>query len=340
MNKSDVHKVLNWCEEARNILILGHKSPDGDAIGSTLGLSHYLKKKGISSTVMVPDVFPEFLKWLPGSDEVKVYDKDVSLGKEIIENADLIFTLDFNHLKRVGAMTESLEASNAKFVMIDHHQEPSDYSSITLSDTSSCSTAQMVYEFIEAAEDLNLLDETIGENLYCGIMTDTGSFRFSSVTPKTHEIAAMLMRSGTDHAKVHRAVYDTNHIDRLKLVGYALSNKLEILPGDRVALIWLSQKELEQFNYRKGDTEGLVNQALSIQGINCAAFIREGNNQVKMSFRSKGPFDVNKLARTHFNGGGHMNAAGGMITDKSIEEVVAYFKTNVASYDKELEYAS
>lgn len=339
MNKADVQQVLKWCEEATNILIVGHKSPDGDAIGSTLGLSNYLKKKGIESTVMVPDVFPEFLEWLPGSDEVKVFDKDVNTGKEIIQNADLIFTLDFNHLKRVGAMTEPLESSKAKFVMIDHHQEPSDYSSITFSDTSSCSTAQMVYDFIEAADDLDLLDGVIGENLYCGIMTDTGSFRFSSVTPKTHEIAAMLMRTGTDHAKVHRAVYDTNLMDRLKLVGYALSNKLEMLPGNRVALIWLSQKELDQFHYRKGDTEGLVNQALSIQGVNCAAFIREGNNQVKMSFRSKGPFDVNKLARAHFNGGGHINAAGGMIPDKPIEEVVAYFKETISSYDKELDYA-
>ncbi|MGB0423651.1 MAG: DHH family phosphoesterase, partial [Flavobacteriales bacterium] len=265
-------------------------------------------------------------------------DHDIAKGNEIIGKADLIFTLDYNHLSRVGNMTSAMENSSAPKVMIDHHQQPADYAEVTFSDTSSCSTAQMIYQLIATAGDADLVSTDMAECMYCGLVTDSGSFRFSSVNAETHEIAAHLIAKGLDHAKVHRRIYDTNREDKLKLVGYALCNKLEVLVDGRAAIIYLSQEELDQHNYQGGDTEGLVNQALSIQGVNCAVFIREGKNIVKMSFRSKGHFDVNKMARAHFNGGGHMNAAGGALFETSLDDVVSKVKGVLESYKTNLDY--
>ncbi|NQX93265.1 MAG: bifunctional oligoribonuclease/PAP phosphatase NrnA [Flavobacteriales bacterium] len=338
MDKDLVKRALELCEAHQPIVITGHKSPDGDAVGSTLGLSRYLKKKGLDVTVILPDGFPNFLKWMPEDNEVLIYEDHIAVAKEKIDQAKLIFTLDYNDLSRVGEMTASLQASDATKIMIDHHQQPSDYAEITFSDTSACSTAQMVYEFIEAADDVSLIDLSIAECLYCGIVTDSGSFRFPSVTAKTHEIVAGLMKAGLNHSKVNMSIYDTNLLERLRLVGYALSEKLEVIEDGRVALIWLSKKELDDHHYRPGDTEGLVNQALSIKGVNCAAFIKEGNNLVKMSLRSKGKFSVNELAREHFDGGGHTNAAGGAFVGMSVQKAVETFKHVISNYKDELDY--
>ncbi len=324
------------CAQAKKIVITGHRSPDGDALGSTLALSHYLKTKGFENTVLLPDDYPAFLHWMKGNDEVQIFDSNPEKGVELIVEADLVFTLDYNDLSRTGSMAEALRESSAAMVMIDHHQQPSDYAKFTFSDTSSCSTAQMVYEFIEAAGDVAMIDPEMAECIYCGIMTDSGSFRFPSVDAKTHRIAAQLIENGLDHSKVHMAVYDTNLLDRLRLVGYALSQKLEVMEDLAVAIISLSKEELEQHHYRAGDTEGLVNQALSINGVQCAVFIREGNHKVKMSFRSKGHFDVNEFARAHFNGGGHKNAAGGAVNGASIDEVLEQFKTAIRKYSSQL----
>ena len=329
---------MEMCATSKNILITGHKSPDGDAIGSTLALHHYLRAKRIESTVLVPDDYPKFLHWLPGNQEVLVHDHNIAKGNELITKADLIFTLDYNHLSRVGNMTSAMQNSSAKMVMIDHHQQPADYAEVTISDTTSCSTAQMVYQFIAASGDEDLVTTEMAECLYCGIITDSGSFRFGSVNSETHDIAAKLIAKGLDHAKVHRQIYDTNRMDKLKLVGHALGNKLQVLVNGRVAIIDLSIKELEEHNYHAGDTEGLVNQALSIEGVNCAVFIREGKNLVKLSFRSKGHFDVNQLARYHFKGGGHMNAAGGGVANSSLEAVLSQVKSVLETYEKELDY--
>jgi bifunctional oligoribonuclease and PAP phosphatase NrnA len=271
---------------------------------------------------IMPDTVPEYLSWITGVDQVLFFDKQQDHCLEKMNAADLIFSLDYNNLSRVGAeMEKSLRSASASFILIDHHQQPEEIFNVTYSDTSASSTCEMIYHFAVHLGWQNFIDVTIAECMYTGIMTDTGSFRFPAVTPETHRIAAELMELGLDHSRVHREVYDTNLLDRMRLVGYALHQKLTVMPECGVAYIWLSKSELEQFHYRSGDTEGLVNQALSIQGVKLAAFFREGNNEVKISFRSKGTFDVNRFARESWNGGGHKNAAGGSSTAPLIETV-------------------
>lgn len=287
--------------------------------------------------VMMPDDYPEFLHWLPGNDEVVVFDHDPEKGKELIASSDVIFSLDYNILNRTGSMSKFLEASEASFILIDHHQQPGDFAEVSFSDTTACSTAQMVYDFIDGAGKIELLNVEAGTCLYCGIMTDTGSFRFPSVTPRTHRIAAHLLELGVDHAEIHRKVYDTNLLDRLKLIGFALKDKLEVFPEFHTAIISLTADELARFKYRPGDTEGLVNQALSIQGVNFAVFVREGSNAVKMSFRSQGSFNVNEFARSHFRGGGHANAAGGVSYDK-VGATLEQLKKLLPFYREALDY--
>lgn len=336
LNKEQIDKALELINHAEHIVVTAHKSPDGDAVGSTLGLAGILKNLGKNVTTILPDAVPEFLQWMNGYQEIKIFESDKDQCHSIIQNADLIFSLDYNHLSRVGSeMEKSLRQSNAAFILIDHHQQPENFAVVSYSDTSSCSTAQLIYEFAEHCSMLDKIDNNIAECIYCGIMTDSGSFRFPSVTPKTHMIAAFMIQAGLDHARVHQLVYDTNLPDRLKLVGYALNDKLEHFEDDAVALISLSLEELRRFNYRQGDTEGLVNQALSIKGVKMAAFFREGANEVKISFRSKGSFDVNKFARKHWNGGGHMNAAGGS-TDLPLNEALKIFREQIKELKNEI----
>ncbi|NNE54929.1 MAG: bifunctional oligoribonuclease/PAP phosphatase NrnA [Flavobacteriales bacterium] len=337
LDPKQLAQARSLIDSAQNILITTHRSPDGDAIGSSLALMLFLKRLGKSSTVIVPNDYPQFLNWMAGQDEILVFEEKEAACAEIIRVSDLIFSLDYNVLHRTGDMAAELAKSSAPFILIDHHQQPGDYPEVTFSDTASCSTCQMIFEFIDGLGHKDLIDSEIAECIYCGIMTDSGSFRFPSVTPETHRIVASLIEEGLDHAKVHRNVYDTNLLDRLKLLGYALSNKLQVMDGHHAAIITLSKNELEKHNYRPGDTEGLVNYALSMQGINLAVFVREGNNQVKMSFRSKGSFDVNQFARTHFHGGGHKNAAGAS-SSRSLEDTVAKLKTDIQQYTDQLNY--
>lgn len=339
----EAHKIQQadrLISEASNIVITAHKSPDGDAVGSSLALMHYLNHRGKSATVVLPDGFADYLKWMAGVDQITYFDADSEKANQLIEAADLLFCLDYNVLSRTGKeMGAALTAQVGKtpFILIDHHQEPDGFPDVLISDTSSCSTAQLIWEFIEKLNGKNTLDASSGACIYCGIMTDSGSFRFPSVTPETHRIAAELLQLGVVHADIHRKVYDTNLLDRLKLVGYALSEKLVVLPEYHAAYISLSKEELTRFNYRPGDTEGLVNQALSIEGVNMAAFIREGNSEIKLSLRSQGPFKVNEFAAKYFNGGGHNNAAGGAVR-KTLEEVIAQFNEAMPHYKDELDY--
>ena len=324
----NIKDALNKPQE---IIITTHQSPDGDAIGSSMALYHYLKKKGHNVTVIVPDDFPSFLKWLDPNNTIVVFEKEQEKATQLIEQSSLVFTLDFNDLKRVGNMQCVLENCSQPLAMIDHHLHPKDYAGYIKSDTSSCSTAQLIYEFIEELGDEELIDAQIGEGIYCGIMTDSGSFRFPSVNHETHEIAAKLIKKGVNHAYIHQRVYDVNTLNRLYLIGYALSQKLEVLPNIPVAVIALSNKELAEFKPQKGDTEGLVNYALSIKGIKMAAFIREDKNKVKLSFRSKGNVPVNEFSAAYFEGGGHQNAAGGVYYG-SVEDAVQLFKSKITDF--------
>ncbi|MFT4683256.1 MAG: phosphoesterase RecJ-like protein [Flavobacteriales bacterium] len=326
-------------EAAKKIVITAHKSPDGDAVGSSLALYHLLKKMGKDATVILPDPFAVFLKWMPGADEIVFHSKEEERCAELISEADLIFCLDYNVLHRTGKLAPLLEAQvgKKKFILIDHHQQPDTFPDVLISDTSSCSTAELIYEFAVSLDAEDLVDATIGSCIYCGIVTDSGSFRFPNVKPETHEIVASLLRKGVDHAAIHRAIYDTNKEDRMRLVGYALSEKLVVNRELKTAYISLSTEELLRFNYESGDTEGLVNQALSINGVNFAAFLRQANDIVKISFRSQGAFNVNLFARAHFDGGGHNNAAGAA-TSELLAEAVSRFESLLPTYAADLNY--
>tara|TARA_B100000408_G_scaffold35589_1_gene26866 strand:+ start:142 stop:1158 length:1017 start_codon:yes stop_codon:yes gene_type:complete len=323
--------------KANNIVIVPHKGPDGDAMGSTLALMHFLKDKGHNANVIAPNEYPNFLKWLPGNDQVIIYDESKKLADDIIEKAEIIFTLDFNDLSRCGDMQQALEASEATFIMIDHHQEPANYADYTYSDTSMSSTCEMVYHFIERLRAKNKITPEIASCLYTGIMTDTGSFRFSSTTPNTHRVVADLIEKGAENSKIHQDVFDTNSESRLQLLGVALQN-LKVNRQFRTAYITISQKELDAHNFKKGDTEGFVNYGLSLDGIVFAAIFIENKQEgiIKISFRSKGDFSVNTFARAHFNGGGHNNAAGGR-SEMSMNDTIVEFNKLLPEYKEQLQ---
>ena len=322
--------------KAENIVIVPHKGPDGDAIGSTLGLMHFLKDKGHKATVIAPNDYPHFLKWLPGNDEVIIYEAEKERSDKLIAEAEMVFTLDFNDLSRSGLMYDSLVASEAVFVMIDHHQEPADYAHYTYSDSEMSSTCEMVYRFIDKLRASKKITPEIATCLYTGIMTDTGSFRFSSTSSDTHRVIADLIDKGAKNAQIHNNIFDTNSENKLQLLGTALQN-LKVNKDLRTAYISLSQEELDKHNFQKGDTEGFVNYGLSLDGIIFAVIFIEKENEdlIKISFRSKGDFDVNKFARAHFEGGGHINAAGGK-SNLSMNDTIVKFNKILPEYKEEL----
>lgn len=336
MNKKEINKVISTLSAPRNIVIVTHRNPDGDAIGSSLALYNYLQLKGHHATVITPNDYPEFLKWLNGDKKVINFENKTKRAKEVIEKANVVFCLDFNSLKRIDELGEIIGATDAFKIIIDHHLEPEDFADVTLSDTGASSTAQMIYEFIETVGDKDLINKAIANAIYMGIMTDTGSFRFSSVTAKTHQIIAHLIEAGADNSMVHEKVYDTNTESRLRLLGYCLSEKLKVFEEFHTALITLTKDELQRFNYKKGDTEGFVNYPLSIEGIKMTAFFTEGEENIRISFRSKGDFSVNELSRNHFSGGGHSNAAGGM-SELTMDETVLKFISLLPQYRKALQ---
>ncbi|PQJ78201.1 DHH family phosphoesterase [Polaribacter porphyrae] len=330
-------ELKHFLEKPKNIVIVGHRNPDGDAMGATLGLKFYLEKNGHKCNVVVPNEYPDFLHWLPGSETTYRFDWQNNQSQRAINNSDIIFLLDFNALHRVGSdMQNTLEKYPNDFAMIDHHQQPDDVKYM-YSDTSICSTCQMVYQFIEMNNDLELIDANIATCLYTGIMTDTGSFRFRSTTSTTHRIIADLIDKGAENDRIHNNIYDANSYNRLLLLGQALSN-LQIIPSYKTAYITLTDAEKNRFDYKKGDTEGVVNYALSLKGIIFAAIFIEDKEQgiIKISFRSKGQFSVNKFARNHFFGGGHDNAAGGK-SDLNMAKTVTKFTSLLSTYKSDLE---
>ncbi len=326
MKDEDITAIQELLSTPRKVVIIPHRSPDGDAMGSTLGLYHFLKKFNHDAVVIAPNEFPEFLAWLPSSDSVLIYEKEREKTAQIILNADLVFTLDFNALHRTGEMEQVLKKVTAPFIMIDHHQKPDDYAKYMFSDTKYGSSCEMLYHFIVDLGYKTLIDKTIATCIYTGIVTDSGSFRFPSTTSTTHRVVADLIDIGIKNGAVHNSLFDNDSYNRLRLLGQALQN-MKILYDKKTSYITLSQKELDDNNYVKGDTEGIVNYGLSIKGIVFTAIFIEHReeNIIKISFRSQGDFDVNQFARTHFNGGGHINAAGGK-SYLSMKETVAKFE--------------
>lgn len=339
MTKQDISEIKSLLASPKKIAIVTHKNPDGDAIGSSLALFHYLTKTNHFVTVITPNDYPDFLKWVPGQDLILKFDSQNSQSVEALNNADIIFTLDFNAFHRAGDMENTLTENKSLKIMIDHHQQPDPYAKYTYSDVSMSSTCEMVYNFIEMLGDLDHLDSNMATAIYLGIMTDTGSFRFNSTTSKTHRVIADLIDKGAENTFIHNQVYDTNSYNRLQLLGCALSN-LKVLPEYRAAYITLTLSELQKFDYKKGDTEGFVNYALSLDNIVLAAIFIEDAQQniVKISLRSKGDFSVNLMSRSHFEGGGHTNAAGGK-SHLPIKETVEKFISILPQYKSALNEA-
>lgn len=330
MKEQEIQAIQQLLSTPKKIVIIPHRNPDGDAMGSTLGLYHFLIKNKHRAVVVSPNEFPDFLAWIPGAETVKIFEKNKKTCTKILEEAELIFTLDFNALHRVGEMENVLNKLKVPFIMIDHHISPDDYATFTYSDIAYGSTCEMVYNFIAALGKKSDIDKTIGTCIYTGILTDSGSFRFPKTTGTTHRIIADLIDLGVENSEIPALLYDNSSYGRLQLLGRALQN-MKVLTEHKTAYTTLTQEELDNFNHIKGDTEGIVNYGLSIKGIVFTAIFIENAEEkiIKISFRSQGDFDVNLFARDYFNGGGHRNAAGGK-SELSMEETVKKFEDLVS----------
>jgi len=326
-------------ETPKKVVITTHHKPDADALGSSLGLAGYLKKKGHTVQVITPTDYAKFLSWMKGNDEVIVYNNgNEERSAKFVNEAELIFCLDFSSLKRINELGEVVRQSSAVKVLIDHHLEPEDFADFMHWSTDAAATAELIYDLIGQIGELSLIDKDIAEALYAGIMTDTGSFKHPNTTENVFKVCSELIGIGADTSKVAKLIYDNNSVNRVKFLGYALNEKLKIIPEYHTAYFAISAEELKKFDSKTGDTEGLVNYALSIEGIKFAAVIIDRTEAVKMSFRSIGDFSVNEFARAHFEGGGHKNAAGG-ISHESLEETVNEFETLLEEYKSELKPA-
>jgi phosphoesterase RecJ-like protein len=322
-----IQKLKTALNQSNNILITTHKSPDGDAIGSSVAWFHFLKAQGKEVLIVLPDEPADFLLPFLKNVDFLIYEKDQAKVDVVLADFDLVFCLDYNAPSRVGKQMEALlEKVKCKKVMIDHHQNPAEFCEIVISRPEICSTAQLIYECIDEMGAKDFLNKSCCEAIYLGILTDTGSFRYPSVTAKTHLILANLLEMGVVHFKIHEEIFDVNTLDKIQLRAYAIANKFEKIPGLPIGLISLSSDELQRFNYQKGDTEGLVNVILSIEGISIAIFLMEAQEGIKMSFRSKGAFFVNDFAEKNFSGGGHKYAAGGFSSD-TLNVTISRFKS-------------
>lgn len=333
----DINLLKAKFNSPSKIVITTHHKPDGDALGSSLGMANYLIKRGHEVNVITPSDYPKFLHWMKGNDDVLVYDpKNRVKTEQLIKQADVIITLDFSVLSRIHDLGEMVREAKGFKVNVDHHLNPENFADFTLWNTNAAATCELCYELIVALGDESLIDEDIAECLYAGIMTDTGGFMHPNTTKNIHEVVAKLIQHGANISKVSKEVYKKNSINRLRFLGYALSQNLEVIEDLRVAFFALPKSELEAYNSKTGDTEGLVDYALSIEGVTLAALFKEAEGGVKVSLRSIGEFPANQIAGDFFNGGGHRNAAGGKL-ETSLEEAVEIFKSALVGYKDKLE---
>jgi len=332
----NIQPFKDFMGQTRTVVIVTHHKPDADALGSSLGLAGYLKKKGHAVTVVTPSDYPEFLHWMPGHKDVLALDRgNESVVSEKINSAEIIFCLDFSALNRIQDLTEVVRNAPAKKVMVDHHLQPEDFAEFVKWDVQSASTAGLIFNLICELGDQQLIDADIADCLYAGLMTDTGGFRHSNTRYEEFQIASELVRLGANPTKVSKLIYDTNTLERLRLTGFVLSEKLKVLPEYKTVYMTLSAEELKRFGSQTGDTEGFVNYGLSIKGIKLSVMIHERKDSVKLSLRSLGDFSVNEMARKHFEGGGHRNASGGS-SALTLEETVKKFLSILPSYQKQL----
>ncbi len=335
LKKELIESIDHLLGQARSAVILMHTNPDGDAVGSALAMWHYLKARNIAARVIAPDEFPDFLAWMPGASDILIHDRERREARQVILEADLLICVDFNTADRLNGVQADFEESKAPCLLIDHHISRGKFCDIAYTDTEISSTAELLYRLIDESGHSELISREAAECLFVGIMTDTGSFSYACHYANTFTVTAELVRKGIDVEHIHRQVYDTYSEKRLRLLGYCLSEKLHVMQDIGTAWIALSIKELEKFEFRNGDTEGVVNYTLGIKGVQFGALITERQDKIKISLRSKGSFDVNRIARSHFNGGGHKNAAGGDLYC-SFDEAVVLFQNVIAQYASEL----
>jgi phosphoesterase RecJ-like protein len=325
------HNLEQLGKNSGRIIITAHHKPDGDAIGSSLGLYQYFKNAGIDSRVIVPTDYASNLNWLPGNKDVKIYEENIESCDADIANAAYIFCLDFNALTRINEMGKMVRASSATIIMIDHHQNPEDFDHERFVEIGASSTCELIYRYINEHLDSTFVDEKVGQCIYTGLITDTGSFRFSSTTSTTIRTAADLMDLGVVPDKIYRSLFDQNRLERLQLLGHLLSNNLEIIEDGKIALGYLSLQDIERFNIITGDTEGFVNYGLGIAGVKMSALFIDRGPIVKMSFRSTDTFPCNIFSSENFNGGGHKNAAGGA-SHENLQQTIDKFKAAIKNY--------
>lgn len=324
--------------EPRKVVITTHQKPDPDAMGSSLGLYHLLIQLGHTVQVISPTNWATFLDWMPGSELVIDFEKNVQKCEKIIFDADWIFCLDFNALNRAKRMAEVLANAKAERILIDHHREPQvEVFAYGVSNVQKSSTSEMIFDFIKDSGHLDKINQPIMQCLYAGVMGDTGSFRFPSASATVHEMIAHFKRNGLEHTPIHENVYDNFLENRFRFIGHVLMNRMQIDYQLNTALMWVTKQDLLRFEIKTGDTEGLVNYPLGIQGIKLSALVIDRDEKRKWSFRSKGDFDCNTFARRHFNGGGHFNAAGGE-SDESLDANLQLFKQVIPDYESQLQF--
>ncbi|MFA6084360.1 bifunctional oligoribonuclease/PAP phosphatase NrnA [Mucilaginibacter sp.] len=330
----DLASLTELLDQPRKIVITTHHKPDGDAMGSSLGLYHYLIQLGHHAKVIAPTDYPEFLSWMPGNEDVIIYTEATQRSAELIAEANLIFCLDFNNLSRINEMGELVRQSSAYKVMIDHHLEPEDFDDYRHWNINACATAQLVYDFIaNVLHKKELVNKDVATCLYTGILTDSASFRLPNTTSTVHRIVAELIDAGAVNWRIHELIYNSSSENRLRFLGHCLANRLEILPEFNTAIISVTKEDLAIYDVNTGDTEGIVNYALSIATVRLAAFIVDRKDRVKLSLRSKGEFPANDICKRYFEGGGHRNAAGGQSAD-TLEGTINKFKSILPEYKK------
>ena len=330
----DIAPLSELLAQPQKIVITTHHKPDGDAMGSSLGLYNYLIQQGHEVQVITPTDYPDYLSWMPGNDKVIVYTDNLALAATLIAGAEIIFCLDFNALNRINEMGVLVGNSSAYKVLIDHHLEPEDFDDYRYWDTKACATAQLIYKFIaEGLGHKELVNKDVATCLYTGIMTDSASFSLPNTTADVHRITAELMDAGAVNWQINNLVYNNSSESRLRFLGLCLSQRLEVLYEYNTAIIAVSKADLDKYGINTGETEGIVNYALSIAGIRLAAFIVERADKVKLSVRSRGDIPANEICKKYFNGGGHLNASGGTSTD-GFEHVVTKFKQILPEYKK------
>jgi len=320
-----INGLLDLLKTPKQIVITTHHKPDGDALGSSLGLRRVLEKAGHSVMVVVPSEFPAFLSWMNGADQVTDFIREPKKAREKFANAELVFCLDFNEPSRVEQMQADLRNVKVPIILVDHHLDPApDFGQVVFSHTSYASTCELLVDILIQTGLDHLLDRESAECFYTGIMTDTGSFRFNSVSETTHLMTARLMAEGVRNDIIHERIYDTNSFWRMRFLGYTLHEKMQLLDEHRTVVMTASQKDMDEYHHQPGDLEGIVNFGLSIKGVQISALFAERDGLIKISFRSKGIFSVKAIAEKYFEGGGHRNAAGGRSRLK-LEQAVQKF---------------